>query len=243
MAQVLRFISNTEDEDDTLSLDSESYLRAATEALGILFFGSSLLAFVFDPEIFDDNPVKDMLGYNNIAVALQRQLGNIWAHFWYPFVAYFALRYLAEDTRRTAMGGVVRGRNSGLLVWANRLHALSLVIINCTVIGITPRAGKDWTTIVHLLGYILTMASGNIVAAASSYKFGTNRAVYWTGAYSLATSVLCVWYSVIAFGTRAPTGPTAILAALDWMWAVSTVASSIFVVRGPLITGKLELDQ
>lgn len=253
MSTILHFAREVSSkEQDFVIMEAEMYLKAASEAFAIMLVGSSLLTFLFEPAVYEDNAILRQFGYNNVCVGFDQGLGNIWGHFWYPLLAFFAIRFISEDTRRSSIlrrqGDATLAQSNiyeAVVIFSNRFYAIALVVMNMTIIGTPPNQDKtaDWTVQFHSAGYVLVLLSRGLTTVSATYKWGrkSTTAVYFSAFYAAVSLTLAVWYTSILFVQGEPFGPIDLLAALDWIWMICTVASSRILVQGPRIFAELTL--
>ncbi len=197
-------------------MNPEDYMKAAGEALALLFAVVWIVTFAAGPTYHGDvvwvaNPLKDRIGYNNLCVGFDTRPAVYFAQvLWVP-VAYLGLRFAWADIVRSAIlrqQGLITARqnatsNSLAVVYVASMGCFGLVFI------VSPLEGADevWYHSVPFIQFILVRW---IVVVANFVKYrGTGGsgpgasistgAKVWLAVYS-AVSVLYPLMLVIDYG-------------------------------------------
>lgn len=122
------------------NVEPEEYLTAIAELLFSTICISFLITYIFRYELLDDNPIKNMVGYNNPCAFWDQPPALYFASLMFCPMVYFALRYASMDTIRAKLTPRLGGAN--LCCAINYIYAGS----QCLLMGIfvvTPHpAGK-----------------------------------------------------------------------------------------------------
>jgi len=106
----------------------ENYLKAAGELLFLLFIVCWVLTYMFRPDMFDENPMIDRIGYNNLCIGFDAPPATYAGLIMFFPCIYLMMRYCVTDMARTAM---VRDRLTTTQVWFSYCTDMVMIVSIC----------------------------------------------------------------------------------------------------------------
>lgn len=228
----------------TTLVTPEDYLGASGEALFLIICMSWTIAFFFSRENIRSNPLKDMLGYNDVCVAWDVPPALYPAAFFFIVPVYFGLRYAITDLERAALSNLGSAQMCAVRV-ANMLYVVSISGVPLIFV-ITPAVHAKVHTclFIQLIFFRLVVVAGNFVEAKSSdVTLGSKvfLAIYGVISIFLLTcfGISLAWYEK----GGSPVVPPYLTMTADYSWFLCLPLTTRFLPEAPAIRFDLTLEK
>lgn len=218
----------------------EDYLSASGEGLFAMMVTSWIIAYFFSYENIQKNPLKDMLGYNNVCVAWDVPPALYVAPVMFGVPLYCALRYAVTDYDRYALCAV----ESGSLRAKRIINAVYSISVCATVLifVITPTVHANAHTLLfcQLIFFRFVVVASAFVLVPPEVEVSRSQLVFLT-VYGLVSVSLLLVFMINMY--ISPGG---------WLrshWIISQTVDLAWFVCLPLTTkfmpyqGHIEIDR
>jgi hypothetical protein len=128
-------------------LEPAMYIKAAGEVLFLALIVGYALTLRHSPEILESNELKEMFGYNNPCVFIDKPPGAYVAVPMFSVCTYFSIRYAVTDSRRAAISPKIASWKKTLSIVANWQYALTMIISSLLFVETPDRNIKTHTSI------------------------------------------------------------------------------------------------
>lgn len=215
-------------------LRPEEYLQAAAE---VLFFGivvSHGITLTANRRKFEDNPLKDTFGYNNLCVAWDFPPANFVAAPIYALYVYLNLRYVVLDSLRARLSA--KGAQRRQVAYVTNASFGLAVVAGAALFTVTPEISVTGHTL--LFGVLLVTRLGILMGNYyESYEHVKPTSWAYLGLFSLLTLLLVVLGSInLANGEQGdPPIPWQVLMPIDYLWFVLLPLNAWFMPTSPPI--------
>lgn len=216
----------------------ENYLKAAGELLFLLFGVVWGITWIWHPEVIADNPIKDVMGYNNLCVGFDMPpatyVGLLIA---FPIV-YLCFRYSWTDLERSVlMRSELSDTQYRFSVATNVLYMVSICGFGLAFV-VSPYVSVT----AHFLAFLQFIVVRFLVVWANVYESpspsrATMRFLWVYGGISLVLPAIAVanllHYSGAPSGSApSPLVPYQISMVLDYAWFACLALTTTFLPRG-----------
>lgn len=262
------FIASTRTAHD---VEPEDYLGAIAELLFLTISLSYCITYFFNHEVLADNPIINMVGYNNPCAFWDTPPALYVAALLFCPMVHFAFRYATLDSARAAL--TLRNSSTGLgharcCRIVNYIYAASTIIL-MGIFVITPRHPKDWPELdkkeldwymrVHSTCFLqfvpilgITMSGNYFEAYFSGVKEHAPSCMAWLVlvVYLLSTTLEAIFaiYSIFCYEGNYIKGenkfamnPTT-MQIIDYCWFFSLPLAGIFQPAAPNLHYHFELE-
>ena len=215
----------------------ELYLKASGEILFIEIVLGAFLTSVTDPAFIENNPVRDLLGYNNFCVYFDQAPGLQVAAVLHTLTIYCLLEYNRLDSLRTVLSYATK-RRQRFAYFANASYALSSMIA-ILIFVISPL--RD-SVIAHSLIFLQIIPFRFLMVLANFYEAGGTTVgvpkkswifLVCYGFFSLFV-LIGAFVDIIALGNlpaagSTPAFPPVLLQCFDYCWFVCLPLTGCFL--------------
>ena len=212
----------------------EEYLQAAAEVLFLGIVVSHAITLSTNRQKFDDNPLKDTFGYNNLCVAWDYPPANFVAAPIYALYVYLNLRYVVLDSLRARLSAKDARRRQ--VTYVTNVGFGFAVVAGAALFTVTPEVSVTGHTL--LFGVLLVTRLGVLLG---NYYESSERVNPASWAYlaicSLLTLLLVVLGSInLANGEQGdPPIPWQVLMPIDYLWFLLLPLNAWFMPTSPPI--------
>jgi len=212
-------------------VNPEDYLSAGGELLIVCIVQAWVLAWFFSWENVRDNPLKDLIGYNNVCVAWDVPPALCSSAFILGFSAYFGVRYGILNLMRAALNGV-QGWRLNLtkaidLIYAVGMMALPLIFV------ITPRVSVK----AHILPFMQVILVRALVVTANMFQctlsLGQRLFLSIYCFISVCLFILLLVDVITGKDRKPPAVPGNITMCFDDAWFICLPLTNIFLPKAP----------
>ena len=215
----------------------ELYLKASGEILFIEIILGAFLTSVTDPAFIENNPVRDLLGYNNFCVYFDQAPGLQVAAVLHTFTIYCILEYTRLDSLRTVLGWSTK-RRQRFAYCANASYALSSMIA-ILIFVISPL--RD-SVVAHSIVFLQIIPCRFLMVLANFYEAGgttvgvPKKSWIFLAVYGFFSAMVLIgaFVDIIALGNlpaagSAPAFPPVLLQFFDYCWFVCLPLTGCFL--------------
>lgn len=230
--------------ESSLLVTPEDYLGASGEALFLIICMSWTIAYFFSYENILSNPLKDMLGYNDVCVAWDVPPALYPASFFFIVPVYFGIRYAITDLERAALSTLSSTQMCAVRV-ANMLYVLSIAGVPLIFI-ITPAVNAKLHTclFIQLIFFRLIVVAGNYVEAKPSDVSTGSKVFFFVYAVVSILLLTCFGISLALYEKGgSPVVPPAITMTCDYMWFFCLPLTTRFLPQAPAIRFDITLEK
>lgn len=206
-------------------IEPADYVKASGELIFIALGLSWAITAVARPDAIEDNPLKQLFGYNNPCVAWDVPPAIYPAASLYTLAIYCSIRYAVTDTRRAALKGDLEPWKYYLSLVANWSYVLSMCAASCLFV-VTPTTDviAHTAVFIQLMLFRMFMIIANFVEAGSSRVLPTEWC--YLAVYCLTTTCSCAFATVtLAAGHQVI--PTGLMMTADYMWFATLPLTTI----------------
>ena len=224
-------------------IQPESYLRAISECIFFMLVAGGIVSYLYTPEIFTLNPLKERLGYNNFCVGIDAPPGK---YFSLPFAilaVYFCIQFNIYDHLRTKIIDTEKSSwKSKFSIIANNFFIVSIVVfVLCLMV--TPM-DNVWA---HLLLFVQVIFFMGLVHMANYFEYPNPELSYtiYNIVLVAVSFLLSIFYIfnfynydlMIAQGYMevVPLIPKVVVQTLDYIWFFCLFTYAFFVPNGEKI--------
>jgi len=229
---------------DLRKIQPEDYLRATGECFGLMILSSIILTYFFSPELFNENPILNRLGYNSIFISFLSYVpANYIALIFGVFGVYFAIHYNRYDLLRTRLNS--SGLNSfkeKFSIYANLTYLFSLTAF-LLVIFLNPE-NYPWANILIFIQFIFfrgMVVIANFLEYDTPNKFYKNYVLINSITSLIFISFLLINYinydsCLASGGTNCKnTIPLYLGISIDYLWIIQGILYTFLPFQGESI--------
>lgn len=246
MAPALLFVMKPNPE----KLYPEHFLKAGGELLAIMFFLTFVITLITGPETctttngtavcvsyLDDNPIKDMVGYNNRSVFFHTAPAVYVAQAFFVMCAYFTIRYAWTDYERTKLLEAAAADESntdarpitpGQVTFSLTMDVVFVVSTN--IFGLVFVLPPTKSIVGHTLAFLQFVVVRFLVVLANFVEHPGPTQANWIFLYFYAFTTsgffLTVFIDMLAGEAVIPWVVTALF---DVLWVISLILTSRFL--------------
>lgn len=239
-------------------MDAERFSAASTELFGVILVLAAIVTVVFRPDVYGDNPLKDVYGYNNICVSMDVPPARYIASVMWPLVVYFQI----ECTRLTVTR-ILHGLKNETLVAPSRWLPYAMIGIHLNSVLAVAGFGLIFViSPMHSLrghsypfafyGFSKVTSLGALCAESSMHSFTGSRklvtnggALYVSSLWALTVLLILLVELTYRHHDAHPNGgsrfPWYVMFALDWSWFGMMCFSGNFLPHHPILVRGAEL--
>ena len=219
------------------------HLKAMGELMFLVLAICWSITYLMLPDVIQQNPLKDRLGYNNLCVGWDVPPAVYVAGFGWILCAYFGLRFCYLDYLRSKLATHGTSHTSETFKFIKNTLNICYAISLCGVILLLliPPVVNVWA---HLCIFLFLIVSRYLVVLSiylefpMEFEFKDKVFMVVYGICSIALPVLSLWqfwwYDYHTNGERAPIHPW-IMGTLDYLWFVCLATTAKFVPENTLL--------
>mmetsp|Transcript_94486 Transcript_94486/g.267406 ORF Transcript_94486/g.267406 Transcript_94486/m.267406 type:complete len:270 (+) Transcript_94486:153-962(+) len=225
------------------TVEPERYLAASGELLAINLILSWTLAYFFSYDNIVSNPLKDMLGYDNVCVAWDVPPALYTAAPIQVAVSFFGIRYCVLDLERAALSKL-SSFHLNVTRAANVLYGMSLCAV-IMIFVVTPAVSPQ----VHSVFFFQLIFCRFFVVAANwleDYPRVATANIAFLVCYGVATFgfLFCVGADVVFWEEgELPVVPAYITMAFDYTWFILLAVTTRCLPSAPRMVFHLSLER
>jgi len=212
-------------------VNPEDYLSAGGELLLVCIAQAWVLAWFFSWDNVRDNPLKDLIGYNNVCVAWDVPPALYSSAFILGWSAYFGVRYGILNLVRATLNGVQGWRlhltKAIDLVYAVGMMALPLIFV------ITPHVSVKG----HILIFMQVILVRALVVTANMFQvmlsLGQRLFLSIYCFVSVCLFILLLIDIIMGRDGKPPAVPGYITMCLDYTWFICLPLTTFFLPKAP----------
>lgn len=209
----------------------KSNMKCAGEALFLGMFIATLMTTVLKPELFDDNPVKAVLGYNNVCVTFDEQPMRFVITPFFTMSVFFGLLYCHQDTQAAKLRVLAGGSQTTyrVVLACNAFYAASqLCVPLILVINVHHHIMGHTAAFMQVIVARFVAVAGNYYEARMDGDFISAWSWRFLGVYAVLSFVLPVMTAVdMAVDTdKDRPVPPVLMQTLDYLWFLCLAITS-----------------
>jgi len=222
----------------------EDYLGASGECLFVILVISWIIAYFFSYDNILNNPLKDMLGYNDACVAWDVAPALYPAALMFTAPVYFGIRYAVLDLERAALSNLSSAKMCAVRL-ANMCYVLSIASMSLVFV-VTPGVNAKIHTMlfIQLIFFRFLVVAGNYVEAEASDV--TVKSKVFVVVYGLISGLLLLCFGIsLALWKQgdSPVIPPRVTMTVDYLWFLCLPLTTKFLPEAPAIRFRLALEK
>mmetsp|Transcript_64136 Transcript_64136/g.177944 ORF Transcript_64136/g.177944 Transcript_64136/m.177944 type:complete len:232 (+) Transcript_64136:3-698(+) len=205
-------------------------------ALTIVITGA--ITYVVHPQIFTDNPIFHMMGYNSPCVAWDYNPAKTVGSVLFSYNIYFSIRYAVTRSQRSALTHFSDAA-ARCVVAANMMFALSVGCLSLIFV-ITPEDGTLSSLRSHTMLFIQYIFFRFVAVAVNWVEAPEVTAAQWafialSGITTCAELTMGIYTLAKYNNDGVHVVPPIVPWIVDWTWFVFLPLTSFFMPEGPLL--------
>tara|TARA_R110002126_G_scaffold164211_3_gene312085 strand:- start:4896 stop:5705 length:810 start_codon:yes stop_codon:yes gene_type:complete len=215
----------------------ERYLGASIHSFVAMVITGGILTLVFSHLDFENNPINEQYGYNNICILFDSAPATYISPIFWFFVAYLIVRFAVEDTKRLVqMQHISRGLKSAS--YASNVFLVTVAAAFSLCLAVAPEENM----LIHTAPFVALVIAFPLVFVMHCLQdpTRTRRYIVATG-FFMVISTIKASFTIIALAQFEGIGhvPASIAQPVDVLWTLMAL-SAPFLMPTPSIKPKLQ---
>jgi len=228
---------------DSTVVIPEDYLSASGEALFLIIVMSWTIAYFFSYDNILNNPVKEMLGYNNACVAWDVAPALYPASFLFLVPTYFSVRFAILDLERAALRNL-SSAHMCLVRVANMCYVLSFAGV-AQIFVVTPAVDAKIHALLfgQFVFFRFVIIAGNCIWKERDLTFKNKLFLVVYGVISLLLLLGMGITLALHKQGDSPVVPPTLLMTVDYLWFLCLPLTAKFLPEAEAIRFHLTLEK